>query len=386
MLLFYTINELLLLLWAYLFCMRKPSKVKNAVFLCLAFGQLLTLMVLRNQIGNDYNMYAVGFRQMTEDGFTNLTYQDWEIGFVLLTKLLGMILPNYLWYFGVLSLFAIVPAAVFIARNSEIPWLSTILYVNLFVFFMEMNFLRQMIAVSLVMLAWSFMKRNKFIPFALVILFASLFHQTVLVLLPVYLLVKMKPGIKELVIYGYFILWFYMASDGFVNILTNFYHEEYKESIFITRGLSFTYAIFPVAVTVIAFVLAKLGTINVTHENKYLINLSLIGTLLMVTMSKHSIIERLSYYFIIFLLLLAPLTARSLSAKGISATLSSGRTIVLTSEKQKRLLAVGFILLILVLSYVHFYYGLFQHAHGAVPYDFWLRFDGSKQIREFFAL
>ncbi len=386
MLLFYTINELLLLLWAYLFCMRKPSKVKNAVFLCLAFGQLLTLMVLRNQIGNDYNMYAVGFRQMTEDGFTNLTYQDWEIGFVLLTKLLGMILPNYLWYFGVLSLFAIVPAAVFMARNSEIPWLSTILYVNLFVFFMEMNFLRQMIAVSLVMLAWSFMKRNKFIPFALVILFASLFHQTVLVLLPVYLLVKMKPGIKELVVYGYFILWFYMASDGFVNILTNFYHEEYKESIFITRGLSFTYAIFPVAVTVIAFVLAKLGTINVTHENKYLINLSLIGTLLMVTMSKHSIIERLSYYFIIFLLLLAPLTARSLSAKGISATLSSGRTIVLTSEKQKRLLAVGFILLILVLSYVHFYYGLFQHAHGAVPYDFWLRFDGSKQIREFFAL
>ena len=386
MLLFYTINELLLLLWAYLFCMRKPSKVKNAVFLCLAFGQLLTLMVLRNQIGNDYNMYAVGFRQMTEDGFTNLTYQDWEIGFVLLTKLLGMILPNYLWYFGVLSLFAIVPAAVFMARNSEIPWLSTILYVNLFVFFMEMNFLRQMIAVSLVMLAWSFMKRNKFIPFALVILFASLFHQTVLVLLPVYLLVKMKPGIKELVVYGYFILWFYMASDGFVNILTIFYHEEYKESIFITRGLSFTYAIFPVAVTVIAFVLAKLGTINVTHENKYLINLSLIGTLLMVTMSKHSIIERLSYYFIIFLLLLAPLTARSLSAKGISATLSSGRTIVLTSEKQKRLLAVGFILLILVLSYVHFYYGLFQHAHGAVPYDFWLRFDGSKQIREFFAL
>lgn len=343
-------------------------------------------MVLRNQIGFDYNMYAIGFRQMSAEGFRSLTYKDWEIGFVLLTKVLGLILPNYIWYIGFLSFLAIIPAAIFIAKNSEMPWLSAILYINLFVFFMEMNFLRQMIAVSLVMLAWLFIKKNKFILFALTILFASLFHQTVLLMLPVYFLIKMQPKLKELIVYGYFILWFYMASEGFINILTGFYHEEYSNTVFIKEGVSFVYAIVPLVITVAAFVLVKCGTVNVTNENKYLINLSLICTILMVTMSKHSIIERISHYFVIFLILLVPVLIRSVSAKGVYFTFGSGRVIDLTAEKHRKILAMSLLAGILVLSYFHFYYGIFENAHGATPYDIWLRFDGSKQIREFLTL
>ncbi|MBQ5564660.1 MAG: EpsG family protein [Clostridia bacterium] len=323
---------------------------------------------------------------MRDDGFTSFTYNDWEIGFVILTKLLGLVLPSYIWYIGVLSFIAVIPAAVFIGRNSEMPWLSTLLYVNLFIFFMEMNFLRQMISVSLLMLAWSFIKRNKFIPFVLTVLFASLFHQTVIFILPIYFIIKMQPKFKELIIYGYFILWFYMSSEGFINILTNFYHEEYSDSVFVTEGLSFVYAIFPLFVIICAFILVKFGTINVTNENKYLINLSLICTILMVTMSKHSILERFSYYFIIFMILLVPVIYRSLAAKGINTTLYNGKTIALTSEKQKKMLAIGFLIIVLALSYLHFYYGLFENAHGVKPFDIWLRFDGSKQLREFIAL
>ncbi len=384
--LFYTLNNLLLILWAWLFCWRKPSKNKTVFFIIISFSQLLALMVIRNHIGYDYNMYTVGFNQMRDDGFTSFTYNDWEIGFVILTKLLGLVLPSYIWYIGVLSFIAVIPAAVFIGRNSEMPWLSTLLYVNLFIFFMEMNFLRQMISVSLLMLAWSFIKRNKFIPFVLTVLFASLFHQTVIFILPIYFIIKMQPKFKELIIYGYFILWFYMSSEGFINILTNFYHEEYSDSVFVTEGLSFVYAIFPLFVIICAFLLVKFGTINVTNENKYLINLSLICTILMVTMSKHSILERFSYYFIIFMILLVPVIYRSLAAKGINTTLYNGKTIALTSEKQKKMLAIGFLIIVLALSYLHFYYGLFENAHGVKPFDIWLRFDGSKQLREFIAL
>lgn len=384
--LFYTLNNLLLLLWSWLFCWKKPSKNKTVFFIIISFSQLLALMVIRNHIGYDYNMYTVGFNQMRDDGFTSFTYNDWETGFVILTKLLGLVLPSYIWYIGVLSFIAVIPAAVFIGRNSEMPWLSTLLYVNLFIFFMEMNFLRQMISVSILMLAWSFIKRNKFISFVLTILFASLFHQTVIFILPVYFIIKMQPKFKELIIYGYFILWFYMSSEGFINILTNFYHEEYSDSVFVTEGLSFVYAIFPLFVIICAFLLVKFGTINVTNENKYLINLSLICTILMVTMSKHSILERFSYYFIIFMILLVPVIYRSLAAKGINTTIYNGKTIALTSEKQKKMLAIGFLIIVLALSYLHFYYGLFENAHGVKPFDIWLRFDGSKQLREFIAL
>ena len=354
-------------------CFHKPSKQKNLIFVLLAFSQLFLISAFRYDIGFDYQMYAVGFHNMTSSGFDTLTYKDWETGFIIFTKLLGFIPGiDYQWFMIILSFIAIFPAAVFIYKNSEMPWLSTVLYVNMFMFFMTMNFLRQMIAVSLLMLAWHFMKRNKFIIFAVIIIFASFFHQTVLVMLPVYFLVKMKPAIRELLIYGFIILWFYTASTNIFDLVTSFFHEEYRDSVFIQEGVSFVYAILPIFITVMAFVLIKTETINLTNENKYLTNLSFIGTLMMVTMSKHSIIERLSYYFIIFMILLVPVIYQSLKNKGIKYTTSGEKTIDLTSAKSRRVISIIFLVLVLVLSNVHFYYGLNENAHGAANYLSWI--------------
>lgn len=372
--LFYTISNVLLLVWAGLFCFRKPSRVKNLIFVMIAFTQLFIIMAFRFGIGFDYNMYAVGFRSMAESGFSNLSYKDWEPGFVIFTKLLGMIPGmDYQWYMVILSAIAIVPAALFVFKNSEVPWISTILYVNLFMFFMEMNFLRQMIAVSIVMLAWHFLKTHKFIVYAILIVIASFFHQTVLIMLPVYFLVKIKPGMKELFIYGFFLLWFYTASTNLIQLLTNFYHEEYSNSVFVTTGVAFIYAILPLAVTVCAFLLHKAGTISPTKPNRYLINLTFIGTLLMLTMAKHSIIERFTYYFIPFIILTVPLIYQSLKEKGVHCVCPGERVIALTSAKQRRILSLCFLLAVLGLSYFHFYYGVaFDHAHGADQYASWV--------------
>lgn len=368
--LFYTINDVVLLVWAAIFCFYKPSKVKNLIFVILSFTQLFVLMAFRTGIGFDYEMYVTGFNNMNSTGFSSLVYKDWETGFIVLTKLIGMTGLNADWYILILSLIAIVPAALFIYKHSVMPWVSTLLYVNLFLFFMSMNFLRQMIALSLLMLAWHFMKNNKFLFFAAIILFASLFHQTVLIMIPVYVLVKVKPGIKELLLYGYLLLWFYLASTNLIELITTIFHEEYSDSIFIKQGVSLIYAILPLFITVVSFLLVKTETINITNENKYLINLSFIGSIMMLTMAKHSIIERLSYYFLIFTILLVPVIFQSLRAKGIRYQFASGRTINLTSEKTRTALAITFLLLTFALSFVHFYFGLGENAHGAANYQF----------------
>lgn len=376
---FYTINNLALLVWSAIFCFHKPNKVKNLFFIIIAFAQLTVISVVRYQIGYDYNMYTVGFRYMTEDGFSNLTYKDWEIGFVLLSKILGVILPQnlfvptFVWYIGIFSVLTVVPAGIFIYRNSDMPWLSTILYVNLFMYFMTMNFIRQAVAVSLVMLSWEFAKKHKFIPFLIVILIASLFHQTVLLLIPIYFLIKMTPNLKELIVYSYILLWFYIASTDMINLMTTFYHEEYAESVFVTEGLSIVYVLFPTFITIISFLLVKTGTINLTKENKYIINLTLVGMLFSITMTRHSILERLSYYTLLFSILLVPIIYRSLKINGIKYELSNAKTIVWTSDKSKKILSTIFIILALGLSYLHFYYGLNENAHGVGTFKTWLR-------------
>lgn len=372
--LFYTINNLVILLWAALFCFHKPSKRKNLIFIILTFTQLGLISILRYHIGFDYNMYAAGYNFMYEDGFSTLQYKDWEIGFVFLTKILGCLLPNYIWYMGFLVFITLVPAAIFIYKNSEMPWVSTVLYVNLFLFFMTMNFLRQSIALSIVMLSWHFMKRNKFIPFAITVIIASLFHQTSLIMFIVYFLVKMKIKIKEIIMYLYILLWFYISSTGFINLITSFVHEEYSDSVFIRQGLSFIYAVLPVVVVLVAFWLVKIKTIAVDREVQYIINMSLICAILSITMSKHSILERLTYYFTIFLILLVPIIYQSIRTNGIKFSIGSNQAVNLCSEKEKKIAATVFLVLILVLSYIHMYYGMAENAHGVVSYETWLSF------------
>lgn len=368
--LFYTINNLLILVWAAVFCFHKPSKLKNFLFVLFAFTQLIIISALRYQIGYDYNMYSNGFLFMRNDGFEVMSYKDWEIGFVFLTKVLALILPNNLFYMGFFSVITLIPAAIFIYHNSEIPWISTVIYVNTFLFFMTMNFVRQSVALSLVMLAWHFMKRNKFLPFIIIIIIASLFHQTVLIMIPIYFMIKMKVGIKQIILYSFVLLWFYISSTGFIQIITSFFHEEYSGSIFVTSGISYIYTLLPIIIILIALFLSHTSTINLTTENKYLINLTIITAMFSITSSKHALIERLSFYTLIFMVLLVPVIYRSVKQNGFTINIFS-KTISVTTTEQKSIVAVIILIFILALSYFNLYYGLSENAHGVVPYNTW---------------
>ncbi len=369
--LIYHLNNILILIWAVIFCFRKPSKKKNLIFIILAFSQLLAISIFRYKIGYDYNMYAVGEFNMQMDGFGTLQYKDWEIGFVLLTKVLGLFLPNFYYYMAFFAVISIVPAAIFIYKNSKMPWVSTILYVNTFIFFMTMNFIRQAVALSLVMLSWHFIKKKQFFKFLVIILFASLFHQTVLIMIPIYFLVKMKIRPQGMIIYAYFLLIFYISSTDLINILTKFLHEEYNRSIFVTEGISLVYALLPTAIAIIAFLLSKY-TINMNDENKYLINMTIITGLFFITAIRHGIIERLSYYTLIFTILLVPEIYLSIKEKGFCITEKGAKKLAQSSEKKKQITAAIFLITTLGVSYFSFFYGLSENAHGVVPYSTWL--------------
>lgn len=369
--LIYHLNNILILIWAAIFCFKKQSKKKNLIFVILAFSQLLAISIFRYKIGYDYNMYATGEFNMHMEGFETLQYKDWEIGFVLLTKVLGLVFPNFYYYMAFFAVISLVPAAIFIYKNSKIPWISTVLYVNTFLFFMTMNFMRQAVAVSLVMLSWHFIKKKKFFKFLVIILIASLFHQTVLIMIPIYFIIKMKIKPQGMIIYAYFLLIFYISSTDLINILTKFLHEEYNRSIFVTEGISFVYAILPTAIAIIAFLLSKY-TINMSDENKYLINMTIITGLFFITAMRHGIIERLSYYTLIFFILLVPEIYLSIKEKGFCITEKGIKRLANKTQKQKQIIASLVLLMILGISYFSFIYGLSENAHGVVPYNTWL--------------
>lgn len=372
----YIVNCALILLWSVLFfSIGKPTKVKKAAFLILSFTQMLLLCIFRMNIGYDFQMYVEGFYRMTMDGFSSLTYLDWEIGFVLFTKLFALLTHNHFIYLGFIALFCLLSTAIFFYRHSSMPWLSTILFVNLYFLYFNMNFLRQAIALAITLYAWDFIKKNKFWPFLAIVILASLFHTTALILIPAYLVIKIKPSAKLLMLYAYALLFFYISSDGFINLATKVFHTEYQNSILL-QGLSFVYAILPIFMLAAVYLFRK-QIMELSPPNRYLIGLGLLGTFFMIIMAKHAILERLSYYAFFYVTLLMPEWLQGIKTFDFTALGKRKKEKTLTAvAKPKPLQSVWLAriatVVLLAGTYAYHFYGMYAGVHGVFPYTAWL--------------
>lgn len=364
----YFLNLALIYVWGVLFLGPFGHFKKGKLwFIGLSFGQMFLLLWARYRVGFDYDMYAKGFVLMSRSGFSTLQYLDWEPGFVAFTKLIGLFTNSIPFYMGIIAAFCLASWGIFFYRYSRNVWISTILFVNLYFLYLNMNFLRQSIAVSIALFAWTFLKNRRFLPFLGLTLLASLFHTTALILLPVYLLVKLRPGMGQLLFYSYALLFFYISSEGILNLLTMVFHEEYANSVFL-QGMSFFYALMPLVLLALLFLFQK-QMLASHEENRYLIGLVLFGVFCMVMMSRHAILERLSYYAFGYVTLAIPAL---LDALKIPRPGAGRRFAPAEGEQQVDLVysPQAWTVLVTVLAVTTLYHvmGLLENVHGVVPY------------------
>ena len=358
----YLVNELLVCLWGVAFLVPhrwSPSvKTGRRLFVSVCFFQMFLLVAFRSQIGYDYFMYSKGFLLMDIEGFSSLHYLDWEVGFVLYTKLVGLFTNNILIYHGVTAAFCLVSWAVFFYRHSRGLWLSVILFLNFYFLYLKMNFLRQAIAIAITLYAWPFLKKRKFWPFAAIVGAAALFHTTALILLLLYPLTALKPGVGVWLFYGYGLLFFYISSRGILDLLTTVFHQEYAGSVFL-QGMSFLYGLMPVVLLVPCFLLRKPLLVE-APANRYLLGMLFFTAFCMLMMTRHAILERFSYYSLAYCTLLLPELALSVGKQGWKGDKKGNG-----SPGGWLLLTVG----AAVVTFGYHLFGLLENAHGVVPYQ-----------------
>ncbi len=369
----YLINVLGILFWGLIFGIGKPNKIKTILLLFFCFLQLLGLSYFRSDIGYDYQMYAEGFFNMSIDAFSNFEYLDWEIGFVVFTKAISLLTHNPDIYFLIISAFCLSIAMVFIGLNSKIPWLSVLLYVNFYFFYMSMNFLRQTMAISFILIGWEFMKRKKFWVFLIFLIIAATFHKTALIMLPIYFFVKIYPSKKLILFYGYGLLIFYISSNGIIELLTSFFYSDYKNSIFLT-GLPIVYSILPATILAVA-ILFRNRLIENDERNRYYIHFAYITVFLMLLMSRHAVFERLSYYTFIFIILLVPEIVYDIRQKFINSDDFKPQGERFSNYNQTKRVKTSWIRLItseivIVATVFYNFLGIYDNAHGVVPYTY----------------
>lgn len=380
--LIYLVNIFLIIVWALVFRIGKKTKLKQVLFVAVCFLQCILISSVRYRVGYDYSMYAIAFFKMVLKGFSSLEYFDWEIGYILLNKIVGLFTAQPGAIMIVTSVLSMTGPAYLIARYSKNVYLSVFLYVNFYLFYLDMNFIRQAIAMSVMCFAYGFLRDKKFWRFLLLVIIASTFHFSALYMIPVYFVCLLRINSRSMLLYLFGLFYFYLLSDSLLNFLLKRIHSEYLGTHFITVGLAPRYSAFPVVLALAAVVLAYYVK-NLPRNLEVLIHLTLMMGFWQVACTKISILERFSYYNMLFVVLAVPeaISAYKAQLKAnlkekyiLSAQSNEGktRTAIRKARERTSVAAASVMAVVILFAFAHNMLGLIvpaRGAHGVLPYQ-----------------
>ena len=159
--------------FAYFAVKNKKNKKVYFGFSFLASMPFVIVSAIRYDVGNDFlNRYSQAFTHIANGGYVS-TY---EYGFYLLNKACTLITHNPQIIFIVTTLIINLIIFYLIFKYSDNPILSILIYFFGAFFFESMNGVRQYVAMSLLLLAFPLVKKNKFILTAILCIIAYFIH------------------------------------------------------------------------------------------------------------------------------------------------------------------------------------------------------------------
>lgn len=181
---------------------KNPTSLKKTIYLAIMFVLLYFVSVLRYGMGNDYFSYIRIFKEISASDWSIVFSGKYEPIYALITKLIASFTDNPEIMYAIFAALILVPVAFAIKKYSDNVWLSVTVYLCLTFFYTSLSFIRQSLAVSVIILAYGFMKERKIVPVLILGVVAILIHYTSAVFIVFYLLTLIKPTKKYLIIYG----------------------------------------------------------------------------------------------------------------------------------------------------------------------------------------
>ena len=169
------------------------NRVGKAVYCSVAGAVLFVLAATRKYTGYDYNLYAqvyVNYLSMTTE---EIGEDRFEKGIAMPMKLLGDVLyRDYQWIFVIYAFFFALALMLILYKTSDKPYLGVFFYITFGMYFISLNFMRQMFASFIVVLGMRYIKTGQFFRYLIVVLFASCFHLSAIVMIPFYFILRIK--------------------------------------------------------------------------------------------------------------------------------------------------------------------------------------------------
>jgi transmembrane protein EpsG len=277
-----------------------PNKVSTFIVISI----LVLVSGLENNIGDTvFYMYSYSTTQFTLD---SVLFKA-DFGFNVLQILLQQISNNPQLLIFVVALITNVLILVVLYKYSKLFELSLFLYITTGMYLVSMNGIRQFLAAAFLFAATKYIFDGNWKKYMIVVLFAATIHQSALILIPIYYIVRRKAWTKQtyllLAVAMVVVVGYGLFSQALFTVIKDTKYGEYQNLE--THGANFLRVI----VTVIPLIIAYLGREKLRSlfpKSDYIVNMCLINAVVMLISTQQWIFARFSIYFGLYNLILIP--------------------------------------------------------------------------------
>ena len=289
-------------------------KYKEA-FQFLSFCILYFVLVLRDySVGAAYQNYIYAINRIANKSIL-ATDNNWlGLGFRSFVKLIAIIFNrNYyplIFSVFIISIISLVTLFFFFKSFNKLsvnPTFSLYLFLCFCLYFQLMNQFRQMFAVSLVLYSYTYVNKS-FMKYALCILIAASFHQTAIIMLPMFFLAKLNINKKTLTSYFIVAILVSLFADKIRILLQYTTYSNYLGWTQYDVGMTST-TIINLVIRLFLLVLCIFKYKEVVNKDKksnYLYHMIIICTIFQVLSVQSSLFTRITTYFFVFYIILIP--------------------------------------------------------------------------------
>lgn len=274
----------------------------NRAYVALGAIVLIIVAGLRNNIGDTF-LYMHSYR--VTDFTWEYVLSSKDIGFNLFQMLLKQITEDP--QLMVLLCAVVTNGLIFFVfyQYSRMIELSLYTYITTGAFIVSMNGIRQYLAAAIVFAGTKALLEGRWKVYFPIVIFASLLHQSALIMLPIYFLVRRRAwtltSMLLLAVAILIVVGFNYFSSAIFAVIENTQYSEYQHLQ--EGGANILRVIVYMVPMFIAFLgREKLG--RIFPQSDIIVNLSLVGMVIMIISTQNWIFARLGIYFSLYQMIL----------------------------------------------------------------------------------
>lgn len=283
------------------------KKGKKKIFLFLSFLILFIISAFRYGIGYDYLAVYVPTFQKIVNGYT----VSWDMGMILICKLIGIFSKEYIYLFIITSFIIIYYMIKGIINISDIPQLSILLFVITGAYMSSMNVVRQYMAIAIFVYSIKFIIDNNFKKYLLYMILAGMLHNSAFYLIPIFFINKLNITMRKQIIVGVILIAFLpIISQLFFSIVSKTKYAIYFNTSF--NDFNPTYS--ELIISILLYISACFFYKNNKENKKFRIIYNLVYIFVIISCLSFKIIlaYRLIMYFKIVQILMIPIIANNI--------------------------------------------------------------------------